>query len=84
MDKSQEKRANELAEELKEAGLNSGLLVMQGQVVLRSPGSPYTDAPLLFFQEADLNNALSLGLLQKGSVVGSSLSWEWYVLSPAK
>ena len=83
MDKSQEQRANELAEELKEAGLNSGLLVMQGHVVLRSPGSPYTDVPLLFFEEADLNNALSLGLVEKGSVVGS-YNWDWYLLPPAK
>lgn len=80
MDKLQEQRAKELADELKTAGLNSGLLVMQGQVVLRSPGSPYTDSPLLFFQEADLNNALSIGLLRKGRIIGSGGSWEWYVL----
>jgi hypothetical protein len=83
MDVSQEQRAKELARTLKDAGHNCGLLLMQGQVVLRSPGSPYSDVPLLLFEEADLNNALSLGLVEKSSIVGSS-NWDWYVLAPAK
>ena len=83
MDVSQEQRAKELAKELKDAGHNCGLLLMQGQVVLRSPGSPYSDVPLPFFEEADLSNALNLGLVEKKSMVGS-YKWDWYVLAPAK
>ena len=81
MDKSQELSANKLADTLKNDGLNSRLLLahIHGRVVLRSPGSPWTDVPLPSFEEADLNNAVRLGLLQKGSVVGS-YNWDWYVL----
>jgi len=78
----QELRAHKLADALKDAGLNSRrplLARVQGQVVLRSPGSPYKDVPLPSVEEADLNNAVSLGLLQKGSVAGSD-NWDWWVL----
>jgi hypothetical protein len=78
MDKAHEEQASKLAKALDEAGPNSGLLLtyVQGQVVLRLPGSPFTDTPLPSFGLADLNNAVSLGLLQKGSVAGSD-NWDW-------
>lgn len=80
MDNHQEERARRLAEELHEAGQNCGILVVQGTVVLRSPGTPYTDVPMLFFDEADLQNAIELSLLEKRKVVGS-YEWEWYVVA---
>jgi hypothetical protein len=80
MDEHQKERAYKLAEELKEVGQSCGLLMVQGTVVLRSPGAPYTDAPMLFFDESDLQNAVELSLLEKGNVVGS-FNWEWYVVS---
>ena len=81
MDKAQEEQARKLAKALDEAGPNSGLLLtyVQGQVVLRLPGSPYTDIPLPSFELDDLNNAVSLGLLQTGSVAGSD-NWDWWML----
>ena len=81
MDKAQEEQARKLAKALDEAGPNSGLLLtyVQGQVVLRLPGSPYTDIPLPSFELDDLNNAVSLGLLQTGSVAGSD-NWTWWML----
>jgi hypothetical protein len=84
MNAAQERRAKDLVKELKDAGHNCGLLLMQGQVVLRLPGSPYSDAPLLPFEEDDLNNALSLGLVEKRSMVSNSGGWDWYVLALAK
>jgi hypothetical protein len=75
----QEERARNLVKELKQAGLNCGLLAMQGAVVLRSPGAPYTDAPMLMFDEVDLHSAIDLDLLDKRRVVGS-YEWEWYVV----
>jgi hypothetical protein len=79
MDDSQEARARELAEHLEKAGPNCGLLPVQGIVVLRCPGAPYTDTPMITFDEADLQNAVALDLLERGKVVGS-YEWEWYVL----
>ena len=78
MDDHQEERARKLAKELQEAGQNCGILVVQGTVVLRSPGAPYTDVPMLFFDEGDLQNAIELSLIKKGKMVGS-YEWEWYV-----
>ena len=72
-------RARQLAELLRDAGLNSGLLLQGGEVVLRSPGSLYTDSPTGFV-EADLNNAIELGFLKPSRVTGS-YSWDWYVLN---
>ena len=69
--------------ELEIVGSNCGLLSVQGQVMLRFPGAPYRDTSLLFFTEDDLNNAITLGLLQKASVVGS-YSWVWSVLKKAQ
>ena len=50
---------------------------MQGIVVMRCPGSPYADTPTTF-DETDLENAISLGLLRKQRIVGS-YEWEYYV-----
>jgi hypothetical protein len=74
VDNHQEERARKLAEELQEAGQNCGILVGQGTVVLRSTGAPYTDVPMLLFNEAELQNAIELSLLEKRKVVGS---YEW-------
>jgi hypothetical protein len=78
VDEDQKERAQKLVDELKHAGLNNGLVVVQGAVVLRSAGAPYTDVPMLFFDESDLQNAIELSLLEKRKVVGS-FEWEWYV-----
>ena len=78
MDDERRNRARELVKELEDAGLNSGLLMVQGTVMLRSPGAPYNESPLLFYDESDLNNAIELSLLEKQRVTGS-LTWEWYV-----
>jgi hypothetical protein len=81
MDKAEEEQARKLAKALDEASRNSRRLLtyVDGQVVLRSPAPPYTDVPLPCFKEADLNNAVRLGLLQKGSIAGSD-NWDWWVL----
>jgi hypothetical protein len=77
MDDVQEHRARELVEEVKRR-TKCGLLTKQGTVVLRRPGSPYTDEPLVTFDETDLHNAIALGLLEKQRIKGS-FEWEWYV-----
>jgi hypothetical protein len=56
---------------------------MQGAVVMRCPGAPFTDLPIPY-DEPDLNNDIELNLLEKrkkliSSVTGSS-GWEWYVV----
>jgi len=79
MDEQQKDRARKLVKELEDAGINSGLLTIHGTVVLRSSGAPYTDSPMLFFDETDLHNAIDLDLLEKTKVVGS-YEWEWYVV----
>ena len=78
MNEFQRERAHKLVEELREAGINCGLLLSQGAVVLRIPGSPFFDTPT-FFDEEDLNNAVRLDLIEKGNVTGTHF-WEWYVL----
>jgi hypothetical protein len=78
MDEFQRERANKLVVDLQVAGINCGLLFSQGTVILRSAGSPYTDTQT-FFDEADLNNAVKLDLLEKAEVTGNHF-WEWYVL----
>jgi len=50
---------------------------------MRCPGVPFTDLPIPY-DEADLNNAIELNLIEKrkklvGSVTDSS-GWEWYVV----
>ena len=79
MDELQEERARSLVEHLKDAGANCGLLVVQGAVVIRCPGAPYVDSPMVTFDEGDLQNAIALDLLEKRKVIGS-YTWEWFVL----
>ena len=83
MDALQEERARELVKELELAGLNHGLLVLQGTIVLRGPGAPFRDTPMMHFDEADLYNAVALNLLEKCKVSGS-YQWEWYVAKKSK
>ena len=78
-----ERRARKLVDILESGGSDCGLLVFKGAVVMRCPGEPFTDLPIPY-DEADLNNAIELNLLEKGkklivSVTGSS-GWEWYVV----
>ena len=78
-----ERRARKLADILESGGSDCGLIVMQGTVAMRCPGEPFMDLPIPY-DEADLNNAIELNLLEKrkrliGSVTGSS-GWEWYVV----
>lgn len=86
MNDVQEERAKKLVQDLEDAGNSCGLLLSQGTVIMRSPGAPWTDTPMLFNDQDDLNNALELGLLKKTSMisieVGSSSvqPWEWYVI----
>jgi len=80
MDASQQERAIEMVDQLKHAGTNCGFLAIQATVVMRCPGSPCTDTPTTF-DETDLQNAISLGLVRKQKIVGS-FEWEYYVLPP--
>jgi hypothetical protein len=81
MDKYQEGRARKLVNQLERTGSDCGLVVVQGAVVTRFPGAPYTDTPTAF-DEIDLHNAVALNLLEQrkftvGSVTGSVQS-DWY------
>ena len=83
MEVSTERRARKVVDILESGGSDCGLLVIKGAVVMRCPGAPFTDLPIPY-DEADLNNAIELNLLEKkkkliGSVTGSS-GWEWYVV----
>ncbi|MGO9302425.1 MAG: hypothetical protein ACLP3R_01820 [Candidatus Korobacteraceae bacterium] len=78
MDDLQKKRALELVEHLERAGTGCGLLALQGTVVLRCLGTPYTDTPMMIFDRSDLHNAVALDLLEKQKVTGI-YNWEWYV-----
>ena len=83
MEVSKKRRARKLADILESGGSDCGLLVMQGAVVMRCPGEPFMDLPIPY-DEADLNNAIELNLLEKkkmliGSPTGNS-EWEWYVV----
>ncbi len=88
MDDLHKKRAFELVEHLERAGMNCGLLAVQGTVVLRRPGSVCTDTPMMF-DETDLHNAVALDLLEKKTMVtqtyppAGSYEWEWYVTKKA-
>jgi hypothetical protein len=79
MDDAQKKRARELTNWLEQAGANCGLVVVQGNLVIRGPGAPYSETPVVSFDEADLKNAISLNLLEKQKVSGS-YQWDWYVV----
>jgi hypothetical protein len=78
MDDLHKKRALQLVEHLERAGTSCGLLAVQGTVVLRCLGAPYTDTPMTIFDESDLHNAVALDLLEKQEVTGI-YKWEWYV-----
>ncbi len=78
MDQFHEARARDLVDQLESAGANRGLLVVQGAVVMRGPGAPYSETLMVTFNETDLQNAIALGLLEKRKVTGS-LEWDWYV-----
>lgn len=77
MDELRKERTRELVDLLERAGMNCGLLISQGAVFLRHPGTPYTDTPMMF-DAVDLYNAVTLGLIEKQRVMGS-YEWEWYV-----
>lgn len=82
MDGSQKTRARKLVAQLSE---NCGFLVLDGAVVMRCPGAPYADSPMMMFDEVDVLTAVALELLEKRQVTGS-FQWEWYVRTghPAK
>jgi hypothetical protein len=65
MDDEQEARARELVEDFESVGDKCGLMAKLGSVVMRCPGAPYTDSPMLKYDEADLYNAVALDLLEK-------------------
>jgi hypothetical protein len=79
MDGFQDERARNLVGELEREGINSGLLVLQGAVVLRRSFAPYTDFPMALFDETDLRNAVELDLLEKQKILGDP-EWEWWVV----
>jgi hypothetical protein len=79
MDDLHKKRALELVERLERAGMNCGLWAVQGTVVLRCPGAPYTDTPMMF-EETDLGNAVALDLLEKRRFTTGSYEWEMYAV----
>jgi hypothetical protein len=74
MEADVEKRARRLVDELKNAGPNCGLVVMQGTVVMRRPGAPLMDSPKLTYDEADLKNAVELNLLEKRKMRADALA----------
>jgi uncharacterized iron-regulated protein len=83
MDESQEERARDMVDQLKSCPPNYGLLVMGSVVVMRGPGTPFHDSPTMF-EEADLKNAIALGLLKERRMVGHSAGepdseWVYYV-----
>jgi hypothetical protein len=87
VDDSEKKRALELVNHLEAAGMNCGLLVVRGAIALRCPGAPYSDSPMMTFNETDLQNAVALNLLEKQRMVTDSFppeashDWEWYVVT---
>ena len=78
-----EKKTRKLVDELKSAGLNCGLLVMQGTVVMRCAGVPFKDSPTVY-DEADLKIAVELNLLEKKKMRADALTGsferEYYVV----
>lgn len=79
MTNAEKERARKLAVMLDRAGENHGLLVVQGMVVCRD-GVLVTDTPTMT-DEADLQNAIALNLLEPRKVSGS-VAWDWYVATP--
>jgi hypothetical protein len=72
-----------LVDILESGGSDCGLLVIKGAVVMRCPGAPFTDLPIPY-DEADLNNAIELNLLEKRKMRADALTGgferEYYVV----
>lgn len=81
MTPDEELRARKLVNLLERQGPNFGLLVIDGNVVLRD-GPNLTDSPTMYYVSV-LKNAIELGLLQENRVSGSH-NWTWWVLKPTK
>jgi hypothetical protein len=83
MDGLQEQCARRLVQQLENADANCGFLAVQGMVMMRCPGAPYTDSPAMF-AEADLHNAITLDLVEKKSMLvsgsGGSRRFEYYTM----
>lgn len=77
MNAAEAERARKLVAMLERAGENHGILLVQGNVVIRD-GAQCEDAPAMF-EPADVQNAIALGLLRENQVSGS-VEWRWYVL----
>ncbi len=73
MEAHMEKRARRLVDILEGAGPNCGLVMMQGAVVMRCPGAPFTDSPTPY-DEADLSDAVELKLLEKRRMRADTLT----------
>jgi len=75
----QERRARGMVEMVVRLGPNWGFLVPPptgvGMLIMRGPGAPYADVPAPSYSESDLENALSLNLLQKVNMK----DWEYYI-----
>src|SRR5713101_2711792 len=74
MDSLQEKRARKLVNQVERAGINCGVLVVPGTVVMRCLRQDPIDTPTAF-DAIDLQNAIELDLLEPRSVTGS-FEWE--------
>jgi len=83
MEVSIERRARRLVDILGSGGSDCGLLAIKGTVVMRCPGEPFMDLPIPY-DEADLDNAIELNLLEKKKMRADTLTgssgWEWYVV----
>jgi hypothetical protein len=73
METHMEKRARRLVDILESAAPNCGLIVMRGAVMMRCPGTPFTDLPTIY-DEADLKNAVQLNLLEKRKMRADTLT----------
>jgi hypothetical protein len=84
MEVSTERRARKLVDILESGGSDCGLLVIKGAVVMRCPGVPFTDLPIPY-DEADLNNAIELNLLEKkkmrADTLTGSFAREYYLVA---
>jgi hypothetical protein len=78
-----EERARRLVDILESAGPSCGLTVIKRAVVMRCPGAPSTDLPTIY-DEADLNNAVELSLLERRKMRADALTGsferEYYVI----
>jgi len=80
-----EQNARKLVAELRKAGANCGLLAVQGSLVMRGPGAPWSDTPMVSYDENVLLDAVALRLLEKQQMnVNGKPGWEWYVLRTPK